>query len=62
MFNPLTKKQTISIVNLLLKSLSERLEEKQLYLQVSEEVKEQIVNQGYDANFGARPLKKVHSA
>ncbi len=58
MFNPLTKKQTISIVNLLLKSLSERLEEKQLYLQVSEEVKEQIVNQGYDANFGARPLKR----
>ena len=38
--------------------LSERLEEKQLYLQVSEEVKEQIVNQGYDANFGARPLKR----
>ncbi len=58
MFNPLTKKQTIAIIDLLLQSLSKRLAEKQLQLVVTDNAKEQIVEQGYDANFGARPLKR----
>ncbi len=58
MFNPLTKKQTIKIVELLLKNVEKRLADKQIALEVSSTAKEQIVEQGYDASFGARPLKR----
>ena len=58
MFNPLTKKQIIKIVDLQLEKLSERLESKQLKFLISDNAKEQIVEQGYDVSFGARPLKR----
>ena len=34
------------------------LADKQIKLEVTEPAKNEIVNQGYDANFGARPLKR----
>ncbi len=58
MFKPLTKKQIIKIVDLQLEKLSSRLEGKQLKLVVTDNAKEQIVEQGYDVSFGARPLKR----
>ena len=58
MFKPLTKKQIIKIVDLQLEKLSERLESKQLKFLISDNAKEQIVEQGYDVSFGARPLKR----
>ncbi|MBQ8424839.1 MAG: AAA family ATPase, partial [Clostridia bacterium] len=58
MFNPLTKKQTLAIVDLVLNNLNNRLVDKQLKLEVTSKAKEQIIEQGYDASFGARPLKR----
>ena len=58
MFKPLTKKQIIKIVDLQLEKLSERLESKQLKFIISDNAKDQIVEQGYDVSFGARPLKR----
>jgi ATP-dependent Clp protease ATP-binding subunit ClpB len=58
MFKPLTKSQIIKIVDLQLKKLSERLESKQLKFAITDKAKEQIVEQGYDVSFGARPLKR----
>ena len=58
MFKPLTKNQIIKIVDLQLEKLSERLENKQLKFKISDNAKEQIVEQGYDVSFGARPLKR----
>jgi len=58
MFNPLTKKQTLAIVDLVLNNLNNRLVDKQLKLEVTNQAKEQIIEQGYDASFGARPLKR----
>ena len=58
MFKPLTKSQIIKIVDLQIEKLSSRLEAKQLKLKISNNAKDQIVEQGYDVSFGARPLKR----
>ena len=58
MFKPLTKKQIIKIVDLQLEKLSQRLESKQLLFSITDNAKEQVVEQGYDVSFGARPLKR----
>ena len=58
MFKPLTKNQIIKIVDLQLEKLTERLENKQLKFNITDSAKEQIVEQGYDVSFGARPLKR----
>ena len=42
----------------MLESLKKRLAEKQLGLEVTDSAKEFIVSQGYDVNFGARPLRR----
>jgi len=58
MFSPLTKNDTIKIVDLLLKNVEKRLADKQLKFEVTNKAKEVIVEQGYDVSFGARPLKR----
>ena len=57
-YKPLMKAEVVRIVDLLLNKLRKRLEEKQLELTVSDAAKEYIVAQGYDVNYGARPLKR----
>ena len=57
-YKPLMKAEVFRIVDLLLNKLRKRLEEKQLELTVSDAAKEYIVTQGYDVNYGARPLKR----
>ena len=58
MFEPLTKLQIRGIVDLILNGLKKRLEEKQIKLEVTEKAKDEIIEQGYDVAFGARPLKR----
>ncbi|MBQ8451613.1 MAG: ATP-dependent chaperone ClpB [Clostridia bacterium] len=58
MFNPLTKNETLGIVDLILKNVEERLEAKQLKLEVTDNAKNTIINLGFDVSFGARPLKR----
>lgn len=57
-FKPLAKAEIVKIVDLLLQNLCERLSSNQLNLKISELAKTQIVEQGFDINFGARPLKR----
>ena len=58
-YKPLNHSEIFRIVDLLLQKLKKRLEEKQLDLEVSQAAKEYIVNEGYDVNYGARPLKRL---
>lgn len=58
-YKPLNRTEIFRIVDLLLGKLRKRLEDKQLELSVSDEAKEFIVAQGYDVNYGARPLKRL---
>ena len=57
-YKPLMKAEVFRIVDLLLNKLRKRLEDKQLELTVSDAAKEYIGAQGYDVNYGARPLKR----
>jgi len=57
-YRPLTKEEIGGIVDLQLKALNKRLQEKQLSLSVSDEAKNYIIRCGYDPTYGARPLKR----
>ena len=57
-YKPLTKKEICGIVDLMIGDLQKRLKDKQVYIEVSEKAKEYIVEEGYDANYGARPLRR----
>lgn len=57
-YKPLTKTEVGKIVDLMLQDLERRLDQKQLHLTVSDVAKDAVVAQGYDVNYGARPLKR----
>jgi len=57
-FKPLDKTQIGAIVRLLTADLSKRLKEKQLTLTVTDSAVAYVTEHGYDASFGARPLKR----
>jgi ATP-dependent Clp protease ATP-binding subunit ClpB len=57
-YKPLTRENMNSIVDLMLKGISKRLEEKQLKLVLTDAAKELVIDRGYDPAFGARPLKR----
>ena len=61
-YKPLTRAETKKIVDLLLNGLKARLGEKELSLEITETAKDFIVNSGYDAVYGARPLKRYIQA
>jgi ATP-dependent Clp protease ATP-binding subunit ClpB len=58
-FHSLTKDNIVSIVDLQIKLLGERLEKQGLSLAVSSEAKQLLADKGYDPIYGARPLKRV---
>jgi len=58
-FESLTKEQIRQIVELQLKKLVEKLEEKKIKLKITEKAKDLIVKMGFDPLYGARPLKRV---
>ena len=57
-FKPLTEKEIVGIVNLLLKKVEGRLSDKQVTLNVTDAAKKYLVKNGYDVAYGARPLKR----
>ncbi len=58
-FKPLTMKELLQIIDLLVASINERLKEKNIRLTLSEEAKKELVKLGYDPAYGARPLRRV---
>ncbi|MGN0580265.1 MAG: ATP-dependent chaperone ClpB [Ruminococcus sp.] len=57
-YKPLTKKEISGIVDLMLADVQKRLDDKHITFSVSDEAKEHIIDNGYDPNFGARPLRR----
>ena len=57
-YKPLTKDNIKSIIDLLIKNLSLRLLKKRLYLEITDEAKNYVIDAAYDPMYGARPLKK----
>lgn len=58
-FKALEKKHLLKIVDLMLADLNKILKEHNLSLEVTSEVKEILVDKGYNPTFGARPLRRV---
>ena len=52
------RSQIGKIVDLMLAELQKRLNDKHLSLEVTDAAKNAVIEQGYDQNFGARPLKR----
>ena len=59
MFTPLNKVEVAKIVQLQMDLLTKMLAEKGIKLSVSEEALESLARQGFDPQFGARPIKRV---
>ncbi|MCH7511853.1 MAG: AAA family ATPase, partial [Chloroflexi bacterium] len=58
-FEPLTRKELGSIVELMLKEVEERLSDRQVSIEVTDAAKTALVEEGYDPAYGARPLRRV---
>ena len=58
LFKPLTKDNIGGIVNLLMVELNKRLEDREIKVELSEEARQYIIDNGYDPIYGARPLKR----
>jgi ATP-dependent Clp protease ATP-binding subunit ClpC len=61
-FRALSREEITQIVDLLLNQVQERLKEQELNLTATEAVKNLIAQEGYDPDFGARPLRRVIQA
>jgi ATP-dependent Clp protease ATP-binding subunit ClpB len=58
-FNPLGKEQLTKIIDLRLEDLRRLLAERQISLELTDAAKELLFTEGYDVNYGARPLKRA---
>lgn len=58
MFNPLNKQSALQIAELELTDLSQRMQQNGYTLHVADEVKHFLVDKGFDAQYGARSLKR----
>ncbi|TGE21072.1 ATP-dependent chaperone ClpB [Hymenobacter metallicola] len=59
MFQPLKRREIRKIVDIQFKQIQQRLEEAGIRLEATDEVLDYLGEQGFDPQFGARPLKRV---
>lgn len=57
-FKPLRKEEIVQIIDIILKDLQKRLDDRQIKLSVTREAKEYMVDNSYNPVYGARPLKR----
>ena len=58
MFKPLNKDNLSYIVDLLIGGVNKMLEDKEVSIRLTDAAKTFVIDNGYDPNFGARPLKR----
>lgn len=59
LFHPLNKEHIKQIIDILIKDLNKVLEERKLQIEITPEVKEYLVEKGFDPKNGARPLRRT---
>ena len=57
-FSPLTESQVARIVGIAMETIVRRLSDRDIALELTEEAKRFIAHAGYNASFGARPVKR----
>jgi ATP-dependent Clp protease ATP-binding subunit ClpA len=58
-FEPLTEKDLEQIIELMVNEVRDRLDDRDISLELTEAAKAKLVKEGYDPVFGARPLRRV---
>ncbi|WP_311337487.1 ATP-dependent Clp protease ATP-binding subunit [Campylobacter ureolyticus] len=58
-FNPLKEENLVKIVDIMFKSLQSKLLEREIKATLTQNAKKLIASVGYDAEFGARPLRRA---
>jgi ATP-dependent Clp protease ATP-binding subunit ClpC len=58
-FHSLTRDQIMQILDIQIRSLRQRLENRHMAVELTEAVKEFLVSQGFDPNYGVRPLMRT---
>jgi len=58
-FKALSKENLLQIVDLMLDDVNKRLSSNNIHLDVTDKVKEKLVDLGYDPKMGARPLRRT---
>ena len=61
-FKALEKDVVVGIVKLILKGVADRLKDKQIELSFTDAAVDWLIEEGYDMEFGARPLKRIVQA
>ena len=59
LFKPLLKSELKGIINIQLQRVGKMLADKGIHLEITDDVKDFIINIGYDVTYGARPLKRT---
>ena len=60
-FNPLNKEAITLILDKIIKDIEKRLSDVDIHIELTDKAKNQLIEDGYDINFGARPLKRLVS-
>ena len=58
-FHALGRDHMKKIIDIQVRGLMKRLEERKIYVQLTDAAKDQLVREGYDPTYGARPLKRT---
>ena len=58
-FHALTREQMRQIIDIQLRSLMKRLEERKIRIELTDRAKDLLIEEGYDPTYGARPLKRA---
>ncbi|MDD9819501.1 MAG: AAA family ATPase, partial [Nitrospira sp.] len=58
-FHPLEKEHLLNIVDIMIRELNERLAERDVTLQIGDDVKQWLIKEGYQPQYGARPMRRT---
>jgi ATP-dependent Clp protease ATP-binding subunit ClpC len=58
-FRPLTPEELIQVIDLIIAEINKTLDEKKVKVELSDAAKKWLVDKGYDAKLGARPMRRV---
>ena len=60
-FNPLSKDAISKILDKIINDIEKRLSDINLKIKLTDKAKKELIEEGYDINYGARPLKRIVS-
>lgn len=58
-FRPLTPEELLKVVDLIIAGINKTLDNQKVQVELSEQAKKWLVDKGYDAKLGARPMRRV---